>query len=716
MRLFLQRVPPETKVGAAVLGVALVQVGLLAWLGLRTTEQRQAELSGELRDNTQRIVQREVVNAGVSRIAAFEQAAQREIERPGRPPLLRIPDALERAPVFSHAFVVTARGGATQLHDHRRLPLEAPPRAPRDDAVREELTALAVAPVAEAERVVRRCEEIADSSSDVVARALALQTGWRAALATDERRALLLAERARRDLPAVVDDRGAIGESAPFGVSAAAAVCEVWRRAVERAALENAEGFTRAIKDRRELAQRLRDRMSAAAYDVERAECRELLESQRLMLLSKDVEGTRAFLQACDALDAEVDRARSVDPDALTRTIAAREPARLPVPGGVLTVLPLPGADRLGGIEAVALFAPEDVLRAEALAPLRLGVALPEGVLLQVRDADGTVLAGEPGPGERLVERLPFGPAVPGISVSAVLTDPSVLERETASERRLWLWILGAALLAVLAASILAVRAVMREVRLARLKSDFVSNLSHELRTPLTSLRMFVETLQEGRVRDEEERRQCLAFIAQETDRLATLVDRILQFAAFSRGRAPIELRSADVGEVVERALTIFRSRSEASGARVETRLATDLPEALLDRDAMIQVLLNLLDNAVKYGGEDGARILVSARGDGPRVRIEVEDDGPGVPERERELVFEEFYRGDDSLTSPVQGAGIGLALCRRIVLAHGGRIAVDRGGRLGGACFAVTLPEAAVGRRIAVASREAVSARERRA
>ena len=91
----------------------------------------------------------------------------------------------------------------------------------------------------------------------------------------------------------------------------------------------------------------------------------------------------------------------------------------------------------------------------------------------------------------------------------------------------------------------------------------------------------------------------------------------------------------------------------------------------------------------------------------GPRVRIEVEDDGPGVPERERELVFEEFYRGDDSLSSSVQGAGIGLALCRRIVLAHGGRIQVSEGHTLGGACFAVTLPEAAVGRRLAVAARE---------
>ena len=93
-------------------------------------------------------------------------------------------------------------------------------------------------------------------------------------------------------------------------------------------------------------------------------------------------------------------------------------------------------------------------------------------------------------------------------------------------------------------------------------------------------------------------------------------------------------------------------------------------------------------------------------RAAGSRVRFDVEDDGPGVPERERELVFEEFYRGDESLSSRKQGAGIGLALCRRIVLAHGGKIAVTDGPILGGALVAVTLPDAAVGRRLALAAR----------
>ena len=104
------------------------------------------------------------------------------------------------------------------------------------------------------------------------------------------------------------------------------------------------------------------------------------------------------------------------------------------------------------------------------------------------------------------------------------------------------------------------------------------------------------------------------------------------------------------------------------------------------------------------------ATVLATVRAAGARARIEVEDDGPGVPERERELVFEEFYRGDESLSARKQGAGIGLALCRRIVLAPGGRIEVTRSRSLGGALFVVTLPEADVGRRLALAAQQETS------
>ncbi len=715
MRLLLQRIPPESRVAGVVLAAALVQVGLLAWFGLRATERRREELEDTLRGRTASVVQRAVVGAGLARVDAVERAAQLEIERAGRPLAERVALAVSGSGTYDRGYLVApGADGVATLYDPRLPPLAPAARTARDDAARERVAELERGIAADPARVARSCESVADATGDAVASALALQAGWRAAFAcSDHARALQLTERVLREAATVRDDRGVRGESVPFGIGAAAAICEVRRRAVLSSSLDQAEAFARAVTERRLLAQRLRDVLGPAAYEVEREECHALVTGTRLHVPAQTTRDLEAFLRRADADDAALDTARRAEPGRLAAALARGEAVRLAADDGVLAVLPLP-ADERGpeGARAVALHAPRPALVRAVLAPLREGIDVPAGVAIVVHDADGAVLEDTvPGAaaatGEPLVRDVPFGAALPGATVSALLADPTVLDAETQSARRLWLWTLAASVLAVVAAGLLAARAVMREVRLARLKSDFVSNLSHELRTPLTSLRMFVETLQEGRVRDEDEARQCLAFIGQETDRLAGLVDRILQFASFSRGRAPIELRSADAAETALRAVEVFGPRAARAGASVETSVEPGLPESLLDRDALIQVLLNLLDNAVKYGRENGARVRVSVRAAGARVRFEVEDDGPGVPERERELVFEEFYRGDDSLASRVQGAGIGLALCRRIVLAHGGRIEADTSPELGGARFTVTLPDAATARRIAVAHRE---------
>jgi two-component system phosphate regulon sensor histidine kinase PhoR len=139
--------------------------------------------------------------------------------------------------------------------------------------------------------------------------------------------------------------------------------------------------------------------------------------------------------------------------------------------------------------------------------------------------------------------------------------------------------------------------------------------------------------------------------------------------------------------------VTASPTAADKAGVQLEFASHARLPSVALDPDAIVQVVLNLLDNAVKYRGQHGSRIRVTVRAAGGRVLIEVEDDGPGVPERERERVFEEFYRGDESLSSSIQGTGIGLALCRRIAIAHGGRVEVLRSRDLGGALFRMSLP-----------------------
>ena len=727
MSNLLSRIPRETKIAAAILGVAILQVAVLAFFGLRGADERRDGLLETLAAGARRTVETDVVARGRRGVAELRETVESELGREA-PLADRIASALRRSPAFEHAFVVRARPPlAPRLHEYRRWPLDTVRAVRIDDAARRAVRRLAAEHVTPENATFKSAaaERLADATDDPVARALALRHAWVSArVGAQTERALALAERVRDELTGVIDDRGVRADGAPLDLSASAAITDVWLDALVSSVVDPAP-FVEALVDRRVRAQRYRTILSDAVYAVEVAECERIA---RAAIPNMDVETKREMqraLQTCADIDAADRRVRALDERAL-RTALERGGGWLTGGSGpdaiAATVVPATGDD--SDVLAVLFAAPRDRLVEPFVVAARdavdAGGTRADGLALLVRDAGGRTLVG-PADVDSLVEPQPLIAALPGVWAGAALVDEEALDRATSRERRLWLWILVGAGLAVVAAGLLAARAVMREVRLARLKGDFVSNLSHELRTPLTSLRMFVETLQEGRVRDPAEAQEYLDVIGRETGRLSTLVDRILQFASFSRGRAPIELRSTDAGDVARRAHRIFEARAAAARAGCALEIDDRLPEALLDRDAMIQVLLNLLDNAVKYGGDKGAtggagaggrgtRIVLAVRGDKGRVRYEVEDDGPGVPERERELVFEEFYRGDESLSSGKQGTGIGLALCRRIVLAHGGSISVERGARWGGARFVVALPEAARGRRLALAARAEAS------
>jgi two-component system phosphate regulon sensor histidine kinase PhoR len=714
MRLSLHRFPRESKVAAVVLGAALVQVGVLAALGLRSTSERRQAIERELAENSVHVVRNAVIEATARVGEAEVRMAKALSPGDGRSPWVRVKDAMEGrvAPLFVDAYLIAPDG---RVADFQRPPYPAPAAGLRDEEARRRLAEVQRLEVSDPARAVGAARALADEifakpQPDVVAASLALQSGWRAAYVRGEfENARALAKSLLdRGCRAVRDDRGSLAESEPFGPSASALVCKVLFASLVNATSQHAV-FVDAVVDRRIQAQRLRPLLSDAAYRVEKLECDDLC-SKASVLMEKERRPLATDLEKCDEVDRrETALQQALGKSTLRNAASGEFSSRFDLEGrSLVTVIPLP-EPRAGEPIGAAFVAPPSALKTEALDPAARAPLLPDGVALAVRDGlHHDVLAKVDGPA-LLDPGVPFGSAVPGLTATVVLVDPSVLARETASAERLWIAILIGAACAVVAASLLAVRSVMREVRLARMKSDFVSNLSHELRTPLTSVRMFVETLREGRVRDEKEAKECLDIVAQETDRLQSLVERMLQFASFSRGRAPIELKSADAGDVARRAVALFRKRAEAAKATLELSVQEPLPESILDRDAVLQVLLNLLDNAVKYAGHDGAKIGVTVRAAGTaptvagRVVIEVEDDGPGVPEKEQHLVFEEFYRGDDTLSRRVEGTGIGLAVSRRIVLAHGGRIEVVRSERLGGACFRVTLPEAGVGRRLAL-------------
>jgi signal transduction histidine kinase len=349
-------------------------------------------------------------------------------------------------------------------------------------------------------------------------------------------------------------------------------------------------------------------------------------------------------------------------------------------PGAPFYVRHVGGA---GDLEVLAV----DPARLEAfLAAISAQAALraPEGVRPEIVPATAAS-AGRP------VARIP---ALPAYQARASISEGAVLARARGSERFYW-YIIGFSVTGILAGGLLTARAVMREMKLAKLKAGFVSNVSHGLKTPLTSVRMFADMLRSGQVKDEEERRECLEVIAQETERLGRLIQQVLDFGRLEARRRPFRWTTGSLEPLVRAEAERFRRTTGMDERCFAVRIAADVPPVTHDPDAFAEVIANLLSNAFKYTRRDDRRIELTLGPERGRVVLAVEDNGPGVPRRERRRIFEQFYRADDLLTREVEGTGLGLAIAQHIVRAHGGRILVgDRQG--GGSRFAVVLPSAA--------------------
>jgi signal transduction histidine kinase len=202
---------------------------------------------------------------------------------------------------------------------------------------------------------------------------------------------------------------------------------------------------------------------------------------------------------------------------------------------------------------------------------------------------------------------------------------------------------------------------------------------------------MFIETLALGRVRDPEQTQQVLRMLTQETERLSTLIDRVLDWARIESGRKVYQRESQPVSAVVEAAVAAFRAQRLEGDMHLTVDVPEGLPPVQVDRDAIAGALLNLLQNAYKYSKKD-KRIALTVQADGRWVDFSVEDHGVGIAPRDHKRIFERFYRVDNLLTRETEGSGLGLAITKRIVEAHGGRITVKS--TLGkGSRFTIQLP-----------------------
>ncbi len=211
----------------------------------------------------------------------------------------------------------------------------------------------------------------------------------------------------------------------------------------------------------------------------------------------------------------------------------------------------------------------------------------------------------------------------------------------------------------------------------AERRSNFVAAVSHELKTPLTAIRMYGEMLRDDLVPSENKRREYYRTITAESERLSRLIDNVLEFSRLEKGTREMRLSIGALGPVVEEVAELLRPHAERAGFTLRTEIDADLPPVRFERDALLQVLVNLVDNALKYATRATQReIAIACRRHGDGVVLSVRDHGPGVASRHLARIFEPFHRGEDELVRETHGTGLGLALVKSLVERMGGAVA----------------------------------------
>jgi two-component system, OmpR family, phosphate regulon sensor histidine kinase PhoR len=311
----------------------------------------------------------------------------------------------------------------------------------------------------------------------------------------------------------------------------------------------------------------------------------------------------------------------------------------------------------------------------QVMGPKILDVASGEFLVAVFRRGqDSAIIASGPVPPGTKFQRRDLW-LFPGHEIGIRLLGATVDEEVRMRFRRNLMLIIALDLV-LLGGAILIYRSVRAQTEFARLKSTFVSNVSHELRTPLALIRMYAETLEMGRLKDERKKQEYYETILRETDRLSHLVNTILNFSRMEAGKRPYQMKEADLNELVRSVVETYRLHFEQHGIEPVVQLPDAPVIVQADVDAVTEAIINLVDNAIKYGGSaKSCAIRTIVRAD--TAVIEVEDHGIGIAAEHHRKIFDVFYRVPAGLVHETKGSGLGLSLVRHIMTAHNGTVEV---------------------------------------
>ncbi|MGA1794289.1 MAG: two-component system histidine kinase PnpS [bacterium] len=229
--------------------------------------------------------------------------------------------------------------------------------------------------------------------------------------------------------------------------------------------------------------------------------------------------------------------------------------------------------------------------------------------------------------------------------------------------------------------------------RLERIRQDFVANVSHELKTPVTIIKGYAETLLDGALNDTQNAREFVEIIHSDADRLARLIDDLLDLSRIESGRLDLSFQSCSITAITERVVAELNRQAGERGIAIRVDIPRNIPKIRADEAAIAQVLLNLIDNAIKYNKTKGT-VTISAQEAGTHIKVEIADSGVGIPEKDLDRIFERFYRVDKARSRELGGTGLGLSIVKHLVQEHNGQVSVKS--ILGqGSAFSFTIPKA---------------------